>query len=432
MSKYIDIPKHLQSLLYEYSPVIIPGIGALNTSYKAAQLDEAKGIITPPIKTVELNDRMRGNDGLLSSHIARAEKISEADADVEIKLFADLLLHRIETNGKAIIEGIGEFYRDITGGLGFLPDPKANFSADTYGLQSINIGDAVEVLSPPLVPQESTAGVGTFSVIEEPIADTEKPHTLADLLGSNHEIDTEIATSGNILGGETSSSRSLGAALAGDDSNSNTPKKRGSNRWVMWLLPLLILLLFFGLLSRLSSGEKGLFGGLFSSKKTNTDYRNNETTTATDNTLATTDGNADSNTIETMETTTQATDNYHSGNETAANNNNATQSGGTTTTPDGLHTIIDGITITNSQANEYINTNAPKGYYIVVGAWKNRAKANEIAQIFKQQQYNVQLLETNSGTVRIGLYSEQTIPQIKAEYARIREGNPDVWVLHYQ
>ena len=190
----------------------------------------------------------------------------------------------------------------------------------------------------------------------------------------------------------------------------------------MWLLPLLILLLFFGLLSRLSSG-----GDKAASVQT---IPNEATTDETNNT-----GDMTSNSeIDNSETSNNETgsDETNAATETYATDNANNSTPNATTTPDGLHTVVDGITITNSRANEYINTNSPKGYYIIVGAWKNREKATQIAQTFKEQQYNVQLLETNSGTVRIGLYGEQTIPQIKAEYSRIREANPDAWVLHYQ
>ncbi len=426
MSKYIDVARHIESLLYEYSPVIIPGIGALNTRYKPAQLDEKNGTITPPIRTIELNDRMRGNDGLLLSHIARAEKISEAEAETELKIFSDLLLHKIDSNGKAIIAGIGEFYRDIGGGLGFLPDPKANFSADTYGLQQITIGQAI---APTISETEINAAIGTISVIEEPITPPEpQVRTLADMLGTNNlEIpanNDNTAVSNHSPSG-ASHSPTLGTALSENSDTANTQtttRSKRNNSWLMWLLPLLILLLFFGLLSRLSSGGDKAASVQTTPNEATADETNNTGDMTSDNEI-------NSSEIDNNETSSDET---NTATETYATDNNNNSTPNATTTPDGRETVLDGITITNSSANEYINTNSPKGYYIIVGAWKNREKATQIAQTFKEQQYNVQLLETNSGIVRIGLYGEQTIPQIKAEYSRIREANPDAWVLRYQ
>lgn len=418
MSKYIDIAKHLQTLLFEYSPVIIPGIGALNTRYKAAQLDENMGIITPPVKTLELNERMRGNDGLLSSHIARTEKISEADAETEIKVFTDLLLHKIDTNGKAIIDGIGELYREANGSFGFLPDPKTNFSSDTFGLQSITIGKAT---AEPIVVSTAKetaigAGIGTVSVIEEPISDT-KPRTLVDILGKdNNKTYEDIPASGNILTtataqAETNHSGKVFGSL-NEPAAVTTTEKRRKNNWLVWLLPLFILLLFFGLFSRLSSNKKT---DITQETTTNTEIYEQEP-------IANNEQDAANN-----ETTSSNTNTDEANNNQAATNNN-----GEVTTADGLHTIVGDITITNSQANEYINTNAEKGYYLIVGAWRNKDKVEEIANYFKKQQYKVTLLETNTQITRIALNMPQTISEIKAEYMKLRETNPDIWVLHYK
>jgi hypothetical protein len=406
MSKYIDIPKHLQTLLFDYSPVIIPGIGALNTRYKAAQLDENKGIIAPPIKTLELNERMRGNDGLLSSHIARTDKITEAEAETEVKIFTDLLLHKIESNGKAIIEGIGELYRDTAGGLGFAPDPKANFSAETFGLQAIEINKASES-TVPLVDEQAVPGLGIGSAVVEESIETSSPQplTLAEKLGNYTASDNQqVPTSGKVA---AASNANAITNTTSDKAVATVPAKRAKTNWLLWLLPILILALFFGLLSRLSSDKK----------------------TATTNNESYEQENADNNTANQATATTSNEPATPTDNTTSRETASATPDG-TTTTPDGLHTVIDGITVTNSQAHEYINTNAPKGYYIIVGAWKNRAKAEEIANNFKKQ-YNVVLLETNTGTIRIALSMPQSIPEVKTAYSQLRENYPDIWVLRY-
>jgi hypothetical protein len=408
MSKYIDIPKHLQTLLFDYSPVIIPGIGALNTRYKAAQLDENKGIIAPPIKTLELNERMRGNDGLLSSHIARTDKITEAEAETEVKIFTDLLLHKIETNGKAIIEGIGELYRDTAGGLGFAPDPKANFSAETFGLQAIEINKTSESAT-PLIDEQIPPALGIGSAVVEESIETSSPQpiTLAEKLGNYTASDSQqVPTSGKVA---AASNANTITNTTSDKAVATVPAKRAKTNWLLWLLPILILALFFGLLSRLSSDKK--------------------TTTATTNNESYEQENADNNTANQATATTSNEPATHADNTTSRETASATPDG-TTTTPDGLHTVIDGITVTNSQAHEYINTNAPKGYYIIVGAWKNRAKAEEIANNFKKQ-YNVVLLETNTGTIRIALSMPQSIPEVKTAYSQLRENYPDIWVLRY-
>ncbi len=74
-STTIEVAKYIHDLLYEYSSVIVPDLGAFSTRNKMANINEDDQTIQPPIKTVIFNEKLTINDGILAGHIAKMESI---------------------------------------------------------------------------------------------------------------------------------------------------------------------------------------------------------------------------------------------------------------------------------------------------------------------------------------------------------------------
>lgn len=454
MNKNIKVQDYIKSLLFEYSPVIVPGLGAFTTRYKPAQLNEALGRISPPIKALEFNPQVTVNDGLLVSHIARQLKISESVAELEVKWFVNSLFAVVERDGRTTISGLGEFVADKNGRLIFNPIENLNYSTDTYGLEPIALND--DITTAP------AAGIGLSGTVEKrEIATTdelhsakleadshkteEKPSTFADVLLAPPPIvkKEEQTGDGNTLferlsnsnSGSIATGASLGSILAANNSEEEAKedekkrKKGGLGIWA-WLLPILMLGLFLLLISQLSSNkpwrERKPFSYIFGTSNKENEVLGDNTARqpVVDNTQPEPENLADSagqaqpqDTVSTTTGTMPSTGQAMSEEVVLGPNQK----------------MIDGLRVTESQAGEYANANQTKaGYYIVVGSWKNKAKAQEVAAQYNGYGYKTHLLETMTGNIRIGIYGPQDIPTIKQEYALIREKyDPNAWVMRF-
>ncbi|MBK7410197.1 MAG: hypothetical protein IPJ40_20360 [Saprospirales bacterium] len=66
-----DIASCISELLHLQDTVILPGLGALEGSYKAAVVDPVQGVVHPPSKKLRFNANLKLNDGTLVDLIAK-------------------------------------------------------------------------------------------------------------------------------------------------------------------------------------------------------------------------------------------------------------------------------------------------------------------------------------------------------------------------
>jgi hypothetical protein len=156
MAKKVNIAHYISTLLYDYSSVVVPGFGAFMTQYVPAKVNTETGVVSPPIKTVQFNEKLNLNDGLLLSHIARHERISDAESEAYLTHFVNNILEQLDNGQTVMLEGIGTITQAPgTNQLTFMPSSDVNFSTDTFGLTSVELPH-VE-LDEGTVPAEITA-----------------------------------------------------------------------------------------------------------------------------------------------------------------------------------------------------------------------------------------------------------------------------------
>ncbi len=452
MNKSVKIQEHIKTLLFEYSPVIVPGLGAFTTRYKPAQLNEALGKLSPPVKALEFNPQVTVNDGLLVGHVARQLKVKESVAELEIKWFVNSLFAAVEREGKVKVEGLGDFFTDNSGRLLFTPIENLNYSTDTYGLEPVALREEDTVIPAAGV---GISGLGekkdvpdSAALLHQETDEQEKVSTFSDVLLSpppiiKNEERTDSGTlferlsknadnSGRIE--NISAGSSLNDILAANDSSpvDEKPKKKQKGAlgiWT-WLLPLLMLGLFLLLINRLSSEkswrEKKPFSYIFGTNKKMAEQQGQEDMAIT---AKEADPNATAAQLDTASTETAAPEQQETTTPTATNESIPQEE--VELGPN--QKMIDGLRVTESGADEYANgKQTSAGYYIIVGSWKNKDKAREVAKQYQQYGYKTHLLETMTGNLRIGIYGPQDIPTIKQEFARVREKyNPDAWVMKF-
>jgi len=438
MAKKVNIVHYIQSLLYDYSSVVVPGLGAFLTQYAPARIRETDGVILPPVKTVQFNEKLNLNDGLLISHIARMEKIAEGEAGIYVSHFVDNIFDQFANGEAATLEGIGTLSKTLQG-IAFTPFEDANFSSDTFGLAPVEL--------PPVSEEEGTApadlpappvgtGIGiNTDVYEEPEDETPVKVTETTEKRSLHEV---LAATGN------NTQATVQTAVTAEEPEA-PPAKKNSYWW--WLLPVVMLLAFIILLSQLPSGNKQQDAAQTDSNNaTSYDTLSNTAATGSDTSATAAAGNtgnvtttndaAATGTTATGGATTSASD-ASTGNvrgnatteatdattaaNTADNRGNAATAAGTTT----------GTTATSDSRGNATETTAeaPAGYYIIVASYDVQSKANKLALKLSSASSKVYALPPDKGRYRVGYYAA-TESAAKTEMDRLRKsGYPQAWIL---
>ena len=79
-----NIENYISDLLYNNDCVIIMNFGGFVCNPTSAKLNKETGILSAPNKSILFNSQLKENDGLLISHIAKSEKISQEEAKNEV------------------------------------------------------------------------------------------------------------------------------------------------------------------------------------------------------------------------------------------------------------------------------------------------------------------------------------------------------------
>mgnify|MGYP001235107179 CR=1 FL=1 len=255
MAKKVNIAHYISALLYDYSSVVVPGFGAFMTHYVPAKVNTETGVVSPPIKTVQFNEKLNLNDGLLLSHIARHERISDSETEAYLSHFVNNILEQLDNGQTVMLEGIGTIAKASGNAqLTFTPASEVNFSTDTFGLASVELPH-VEI-EEGTVPSEITAPpVGAeFSFHsnedEQDDEDGNEAEVVLPLITPSSEkrsVHDVLATGGGNAAVTTSAS-------ANEEPVAPKPKK--ANYW-WWLIPVLLLVVFIVVLTQMPSGKKG-------------------------------------------------------------------------------------------------------------------------------------------------------------------------------
>ena len=138
MNKYVE---YIEELLYLYDCVIVPGFGGFIGVYAEAAIDEKRGAIRPPRKTVIFNRHLQQNDGLLIEWIARKEAIPYEKAERRVALFREELRVRLNQKQEVAFGRLGTFSTDRRLNISFAPSGHS-FLADTLGMETLSLAPA--------------------------------------------------------------------------------------------------------------------------------------------------------------------------------------------------------------------------------------------------------------------------------------------------
>jgi len=134
----VNISKYLADLLERQEYVIIPGIGALMSTYQSAVLEEKSRTLLPPSRRFSFNPGLTVNDGMLAGYIAQKEKITLTRAKALVEQFAEEVTYRLHRGETVDLENIGKL-KEKNGLTEFIPDAATLPLPDTFGLGRVEL-----------------------------------------------------------------------------------------------------------------------------------------------------------------------------------------------------------------------------------------------------------------------------------------------------
>lgn len=112
---------HIEYLLLRHDCVIIPGLGAFVAEYVPASIDDACGLIIPPLRKISFNPVIQQNDGILNESIARKEQTTSEEASILLESYINDIERSLRTIGEYSIGNLGRLvYNDDSRSIEFL------------------------------------------------------------------------------------------------------------------------------------------------------------------------------------------------------------------------------------------------------------------------------------------------------------------------
>ena len=135
----LDITAYIRELILMNECVILRGIGGFETSYKKAVLRKDKKIIVPPSKQIHFQPEWIMDNAVLENHLAKSLGVSKAKASEYIDNYVQEFHNTLHEKGSVTLEGIGEFTLGKDKRILFRELEDANYLADSFGLDILDI-----------------------------------------------------------------------------------------------------------------------------------------------------------------------------------------------------------------------------------------------------------------------------------------------------
>ena len=130
-----SVAHYISELLFLHDCVIVPDFGGFVGNKKSAQLNKTTGTLTPPSKQILFNTNLKVNDGLLITHIANKEGITQKIAKQNVEQFSNENNTKLSASKVLRLENIGLFTAGKEGNIIFLQDSSTNYSLDAFGMK---------------------------------------------------------------------------------------------------------------------------------------------------------------------------------------------------------------------------------------------------------------------------------------------------------
>lgn len=161
----MNIAAYISKLLYFTDCVIVPGLGGFVTNYASAKIHPTTHAFTPPSKSILFNSKLINDDGFLIHFISQNDKISYAQAKLEINYFVEEMKFELDQGKAVVFENVGELNKTSDGSFSFSPDRTVNYLEESYGFSSF--------ISPPIARQSMHKRLEKKFIDRKPVPDSE-------------------------------------------------------------------------------------------------------------------------------------------------------------------------------------------------------------------------------------------------------------------
>ncbi|MCB9306966.1 MAG: hypothetical protein H6565_10250 [Lewinellaceae bacterium] len=165
----IDIPAHIEKLLFLHDALTIPAFGTFTATKSPATTDYVGGTVMPPSKSLTFNENQAGDDGILVGDIAAEQGIPTEEARKAVDEYVEKIQDLLNQREIVTLPNVGRLYKNYIQKIQFLPDT-TNFNPESFGLpplqfsplaRSREVEKAAEIPTPPPAPAVTTAPVTT-------------------------------------------------------------------------------------------------------------------------------------------------------------------------------------------------------------------------------------------------------------------------------
>lgn len=148
----MELAEYIANLLKQHDCVIVPHFGGFIANYKSAIVDQDKGRIVPPSKSVLFNPKLVTNDGLLGHVIADSRAISYPDSLTFVQSSVTEWEKKLAGGERVEVGEIGFLFRQ-NNQVVFEQYREAGILLQAYGLSSISFVDFAkpELAAPELI-----------------------------------------------------------------------------------------------------------------------------------------------------------------------------------------------------------------------------------------------------------------------------------------
>jgi cell division septation protein DedD/nucleoid DNA-binding protein len=131
------VEEHIKHLLHDHDCVIIPDFGGLITHYASARIHPVKHTFVPPSRRIAFNEKLKLNDGLLISTIARRDQLPVESAKKKVADFVLGMQEELRAKYKFEMRGIGLFRLNAEQKIEFEYIETDNLLDESFGLPEL-------------------------------------------------------------------------------------------------------------------------------------------------------------------------------------------------------------------------------------------------------------------------------------------------------
>lgn len=154
----IDIPAHIEKLLFLHDSLTIPAFGTFTATKTPALADYAGGTVTPPSKSLTFSENLSIDDGILINDIAVTHSISTEEARKAVTEYVEKMQGLLGQREIVTLPNVGRLYKNYVQKIQFLPDT-TNFNPESFGLPPLQFSplarsrEVENAPEPPAMPK---------------------------------------------------------------------------------------------------------------------------------------------------------------------------------------------------------------------------------------------------------------------------------------